>query len=136
MPFSIKWLTFVLGISLVVASCKKEEQLQTQTDNVISENLYSRDGFDSIPYKEGTMTSWVKVKNPYSVVNMKLAWDNLVEDGIVTNGSARVKTTHYYVKFKPADSDQYEILHSDSSLSLSDYPIESKIIENGDYYRS
>jgi hypothetical protein len=45
-----------------------------------------------------------------------------------------VHTTHLYVKFKPKNSDEYELLHTDSTLAFLDYPIESRVVMNGDYY--
>lgn len=65
---------------------------------------------------------------------MTAAWQDLLNRNITTNAQTNVHTTHYYVKFKPKNSDEYEILHSDSTLALSDLPIESTVTLNGDYY--
>ena len=136
---SLLWAALIVFISatILLTSCQKEEQLTTTTttENAITENLFSRDGSDSIPYVEGSMTVISKGKNPYSVTNMKNAWDYLASNGVNTTISgAQVKTTHYYVKFKPKDADQYEQLHSDTTLDFADYPIESNVLQNGDYY--
>lgn len=58
----------------------------------------------------------------------------MVNNSTRTNAQKGVRATHLYVKFKPKNSDQYEQLHADTSLSYLDYPIESTVIRRGDYY--
>lgn len=76
---SLLWTALIIysSATIFLTSCQKEEQLTTTTttENVITENLFSRDVSDSIPYVEGSMTVISKGKNPYSVTNMKTAWD-------------------------------------------------------------
>ena len=65
---------------------------------------------------------------------MLAAFTNLANDGITPNNNTAVRTTYYYVKFKPQDFAQYETLHQDTTLNLSDFPIESNILQNGNRY--
>jgi hypothetical protein len=65
---------------------------------------------------------------------MEEAWQYLSNKGIVTTAGAKAYTSHYYVKFNPRNIDEYEELHHDTTLTLSELPIESTLIQNGDYY--
>lgn len=123
-------LTILFSV-IFLFSCTKTE-LVTQAED--TQNFSSRIGGD-IVYKEGTNTVLgEKKKNPYTVANMNSAWQNIATRGMSTSLNAKVYASYLYVKFAPKNSDEYEILHEDTTLSFSDYPIESEIIQNGDYY--
>ncbi|MEQ1554639.1 MAG: hypothetical protein ABL929_10695 [Ferruginibacter sp.] len=135
-----KWWTLpVLAVTLFFSSCQKQELTKEAEKNLTessleNSNLFSRTG-DGIPFRGGTnMLLGELKKNPYTIANMTTAWQNLASRGINFRGETSVYTTHLYVKFKPQNSDQYEQLHNDSTLGFSDYPIESTVIQNGDYY--
>ncbi|MEQ9402116.1 MAG: hypothetical protein RIM99_00910 [Cyclobacteriaceae bacterium] len=77
-----------------------------------------------------------KLKNPYSVENMKLALENLKASGRYQKAPMPIiETTHLYVKFEPKDEEELDQLVSDSTLILYDYPLDVEIVEMGDYYR-
>lgn len=123
----------ILFSILFLYSCSKNELLNNNSINN-TPNYYSRIGYD-IPYKEGTnIILGKKLKNPYTVEIMNLAWQNLAKSGIKPTSTSFVFASHLYVKFKPKNSSEYETLHSDSTLSFSDFPIENEVIQNGDYY--
>lgn len=42
--------------------------------------------------------------------------------------------THLYVRFLPADAQQYRLLGDRDDLELFDFPLDWEIIESGDYY--
>jgi len=52
-----------------------------------------------------------------------------------TSGNYQINTTHYYVKFSPQDSIQYERIANDSILAVSDIPFEYDIETDGDKYQ-
>lgn len=72
--------------------------------------------------------------NPYTVSNMQSAYSTLSNSGIIPSHPINIRTTYYYVKFKPQNSNQYEALTSDSTIDFSDIPIEANITQDGDYY--
>lgn len=119
---------------LLFASCQKIDS-DIEKVEPVNMSISSVSEVNTRPYVEGSHTLLGQSRiNPYTVSNMALAWQNLITRGIVYNGTASVYTTHFYVKFKPQNSDQYEKLHEDTTLAFSDYPIESNITQNGDYY--
>lgn len=72
-----------------------------------------------------------KLENPYSVANMKKAYENLsnsLKSGVI------IETTHYYVKFKPKNEDELNILKQDTTLELYDYPLDYEVIEGQEVY--
>ena len=115
---------------MLIGSCRKNE---LKADKTLSPVYVATSS--NILYKEGTSTlTGGNKRNPYTVSNMAAAWQNLAGRGILPSGKAGVYTTHYYVKFKPQNTSQYEDLQSDTSLDIYDLPIESTVIRNGDYY--
>jgi len=78
-----------------------------------------------------------KLENPYSVANMKKAFDNLQKHkgrAKTMGGISEVTTTHLYIKFKPKTEEELDILKSDTTLILYDYPLDYRIEEGGSYY--
>jgi len=77
-----------------------------------------------------------KLENPYSVANMKKAYQNLLAKKgnsartSSTDGNA-ITTTHYYVRFLPKDSVEYDRLKTDTSLVLYPIPLDYQIISTG-----
>jgi hypothetical protein len=51
------------------------------------------------------------------------------------NGNYQITTTHYYIKFSPQDSLQYERIANDSILAVSDTPFEYDIDTEGAKYQ-
>lgn len=79
-----------------------------------------------------------KLKNPYSVSNMQIAYDLLspTTKALTVGTTNIIKTTHYYVKFKPKTDEELTRLLLDSLLILYPYPLDYKVISYGSgYYR-
>lgn len=75
-----------------------------------------------------------KLENPYSVVNMQRAYDNLKKSNArISLEGLEVGATHLYIKFKPQSNRELEILKDDSSLVLYSYPMDYEITQ-GSYY--
>ncbi|MUP37840.1 hypothetical protein [Labilibaculum euxinus] len=73
-----------------------------------------------------------KLENPYTVENMQKAYDNLnKENGL--KSSFQIQTTDLYVRFAPADEEQWQQLRADS-LELFDMPLDYEIEEGGTFY--
>ncbi|HMV07608.1 MAG TPA: hypothetical protein PKL56_13950 [Cyclobacteriaceae bacterium] len=124
----------LLVFALVFFSCQDDELIKKPNQSLKNQNLVARTASDP-PYKEGaSIILGENKRNPYTVQNMTTAWQYLLKTGLRPNAPASIRTTHLYIKFKPKNSDEYEVLHADSTLSFSDFPIESTVILNGDYY--
>ena len=76
-----------------------------------------------------------QLENPYSVENMRKAYQNLKESKTWPKGEGiEITTTHLYIKFKPNNEDELAILKRDSTLILYSYPLDYEIVEENDYY--
>ena len=114
-------LVFFVASLLIISSCKDNQR-------IYSSNY-------ELPLQR--MIVGKKLENPYSVDNMRKAYQNLKALAI----SARVKdenlvieTTHLYLKFKPKDEKQFAILKTDSTFDWYEYPLDHEIIQNGSSY--
>ncbi|MBI5373711.1 MAG: hypothetical protein HZA79_16925 [Sphingobacteriales bacterium] len=70
-----------------------------------------------------------QVNNPYTISNMQQAYLQLY------GSTAPVPVTHLYVRYKPANADQLALLNDQPDLELQDYPMDYKILQDGDYYQ-
>lgn len=117
---SILLATIVIGI---VFSCQKEEPDPIETEQVETEEIDLT----------GMTKLGKKLENPYSVTNMKKAWESLKKSSKVSK-SGDIETTHLYVKFSPKSEEELGILKRDSTLVLYDIPLDFEVDENGDFY--
>lgn len=73
-----------------------------------------------------------QLTNPYLIPNMQQAYSNLG----ITN--VTVNITNLYVRFKPSDIDQLDVLNSTmetQNLELFDTPVDFLVTYEGDYYQ-
>jgi hypothetical protein len=77
-----------------------------------------------------------KLINPFAVDNMQRAYLNVQKefDSVSFLFSRKIEATHWYVRFRPENFEQYDLLMADTSLVLSDHPLDYEILEDGDYY--
>ena len=108
-------------VALAVTSCVTEE-----TD-------YYPQEVKAIPPGD-PMVLGRKLVNPYSVTNMKVARE-LLQLQYPEAEELKIRPTHLYVRFLPADEAQYDRLKKDSCLKLFDHPLDHEITVPGDYYR-
>jgi hypothetical protein len=130
-----KWLTAIVFSALLTGGCQKKEAM-TEDSNGISQKAVTTQGIaENPPYQDGARTQLGRMRqNPYTVTNMMAAWQSLAAAGIYPSVDAAVYPSHYYVRFKPKNSDEYERLQKDSTVAFSDIPIESTVTMSGDYY--
>lgn len=70
--------------------------------------------------------------NPYNVENMKLAYQYLIEQGRLKPEMFRefeIRTTHKYVKLKPATLDEEDQIAADTTFISLDYPLDLDLDE-------
>lgn len=70
-----------------------------------------------------------QVPNPYTIANMQQAYLQLY------GSTAPVPVTHLYIRYKPATQDQLATLLNQPNLELQDYPMDYKVLQDGDYYQ-
>lgn len=109
-----------------ISSCQQED------------DIYPPDNAQSLEtIQEGMTLVGKKLENPYSVENMQKALENLIDarkNGVVNSGDIEIKTTHYYIKFKPKNEDELSVLKNDSTIFLYDYPLDHEISQGGTFY--
>ncbi|MEM9687075.1 MAG: hypothetical protein AAF934_09175, partial [Bacteroidota bacterium] len=79
---------------------------------------------------------------PFTVEVMQQAYDNLKHNPTAIKHypfaakgeEVRITASHYYYRFLPKDSLQYETLVNDTILMVSDVPFEYDILTQGDHY--
>lgn len=71
-----------------------------------------------------------KLENPFSISNMRKALDSLkLKNNQYRNTDFEVETTHLYIRFKPKDEQELNVLEADSTLVLYSFPLDREIPE-------
>lgn len=83
---------------------------------------------------EGEIILGTQKANPYTPENMTLALNALVADGYTVPSSLSIRPTHYYVKFKPENWEQYAILVQDTAHVYFDTPLDYNVLVEGNCY--
>jgi hypothetical protein len=132
----INYLLFVLVVFLQF-SCQDEEELVLYETDLVS----NKTGLVSNKTRTQNKSSkkiklGKKLKNPYSVKNMKKAYEGIKSkklSGKIIN-NLNISTTHYYIKFIPKDIIELDMIDNDSTIVTYEYPLDYEILEMGDYY--
>ena len=105
-------IAFIIINALFITSCDKQlDELQP-----INEDISSFLG--------------KKLENPYSVKNMRKAFENLKQ-----NDKSGITVSHLYIKFKPKNEDDLNLIKRDSTLNLFNYPLDYEVVEGQEAYR-
>lgn len=119
--------TMAVLLAILICSCQKEESpLTGQVENHPTQ-----------PVLGGNMVLGRKLENPYSVENMRKAFALLspqAKSGIGQDAEEVIQTTHYYIKFKPQNEQELDLLKCDSNLILYPYPLDYEILVYGEYH--
>jgi len=123
----------LLATTCILHSCKKEEvkglKNEPKTDISSTSKIIPQD-------YEGEVILGAHLQNPYTITNMMAAATAIQQQGYTTLLPNQISVTHYYVKFSPSDSNQYEELSADTNLKLYDYPLDYEIIQAGNRYHN
>ncbi len=65
---------------------------------------------------------------------MQATYDSLDNAGVTSDNSFSVRLTHRYIKYYPANEDDYEALISDTNLNFYDYPLDYQVLVQGNFY--
>ncbi len=104
-------VAFFATFILFVTSCRLDEDIKPEAVAPIN--------------TEGQTKLGKKLENPYTVENMRKAQENLRAAG--QNSEFNVRPTHLYIKFNPQDEEELDLLKSDTTLELYDYPLDYEI---------
>ncbi len=117
-------LIVILMVLCTIWSCQKDD------------DVFVNDSHHEISHNGKMMKLGKKLNNPYSVENMRKALKELNKNSVRTVGidESLIQPTHLYIKFMPKNEEELDVLKSDSSLCLYDYPLDYEIEEHGDYY--
>ena len=87
-------------------------------------------------YLDRPMVLGDKLENPYTINNMRNAYQALEEQGSKPSFPiSEIKITHYYVKFVPETVEEFNALEEYDGLELFDHPLDYEILQEGNYYR-
>ena len=122
----------VLSCIILLSSCKKELESVIQPDS--PESSGNRSSYRVAA--DGKIVLGQKLQNPYTVETMKKAFSNLVKKtkGRVPESKSTVRTTHYYVRFLPQNEKEYDLLKADTTIRLSEIPLDYEIEVHGNKY--
>ena len=81
---------------------------------------------------EGLMVFGPQKANPYAVSVMQQARAQLLANDPSLN-IPEITTSHYYVRFHPANEEELDALLQDTTITFYDYPLDREII-SGTYY--
>jgi len=119
-------MTVFLALLIALSGCKK--------DNIHNEPITEP---KESQFHEGMIQLGKKLENPYSVENMRKAYNNIKDDSQLKSTNiteSDIKVTHLYVRFLPKSDRDYAMLLNDTTLILFDYPLDYELKEGGTYY--
>lgn len=120
----------LLTIALVgMASCHQDlfddYEMFQQADFSIGPSLDTT----IIPIAGDNITLGTRLLNPYSVTNMRRAYDNISNE-LIDAGIERddITTTHFYVRFKPNSEEELRsIKNSYADFAIYEYPLDYEL---------
>ena len=78
------------------------------------------------------------LENPYALANMQAAWESVMDTypalANVAPDGKNLSPTHYYIRLAPKTERELDILESDTTLTLYEYPLDYEIEEGGIFY--
>jgi len=105
----------------------------------IGNNSCTRDNLEPIKIQSNSILG-EKLENPYTMDVMEQAWLNvqaeLKKEGRTSDlADITLTPTHYYIKFKPKNEEELDLLNADATLNLYGYPLDYEVFEGINNYR-
>ena len=85
-------------------------------------------------FSEGQTILGEQIEIPYSVENLRRAFDAIPNETKAGFKEEDIQPTHYYVKFSPKDEEQLDILINIPGIILSEVPLDREILVGGISY--
>lgn len=125
----------LLAILAAATACRKEEGIE-RAEYSPENTLMEQPKFTTSNVNlEGETILGRKLQNPYTVDVMRKAATEILKKGFRLLDPAKIEASHYYFKFMPADSVQFQLLDNERNLTLYPYPLDYEIIRGGNEYR-
>ena len=127
----------ILGLLLLISCEDRGKDLSTKSDST----SFTQETSTNLEEKLTPVVLGEKMENPFSVENMQLALNSLLEKPDELEGAGvskrnaeviEITPTDWYICFK-VDSAQFNTLTSDTTLSLTQIPLDYEIEQQGDY---
>jgi hypothetical protein len=117
-----KIIGIIIVAGMIMSGCKKEYE----------ENQSVTSGSGKMS-KDGTIVLGKQRQDPFSIENIKQAYNNLLvsEENIP---AFDIVANHVYIRFLPKDSTELRLLQNNPELILFQYPLDYEILEGGLYY--
>lgn len=126
----LRILCLVFADLVVFASCQKESELSS-----ISENMFSEKAETDFVTTEGQTVLGDVIDIPYSIENLLKAYDNLPAQTKSQIDLEDIQPTHYYVRFYPKSIEEQDILRNIKPyVFLSETPLDRKVVVGGSSY--
>lgn len=123
--FIISFLILLLG-----HSCKKDNDIFNNEESIQKNR---NDNYDNNLSSDGEIVLGRILNDPYKFENMLMARDQLANErsGIST---PVISATHKYMRCKPKNEEELDMLKADTNLLLWDFPLHYEIVVAGTYY--
>ncbi len=127
----------IVGLLLLISCEDRGKDLSTKSDST----SFTQETSTNLDEKLTPVVLGEKMENPFSVENMQLALNSLLEKPDELEGAGvskrnaeviAITPTDWYICFK-VDSTQFNTLTSDTTLSLTQIPLDYEIEQQGDY---
>jgi hypothetical protein len=132
-----KWRVFTTMIALFfTVACEKpltDNELLQDDAALSSDESQLRKG-EKVDYSDGELALGEKLTNPYSVKNMKTALQNLRKqsDGFK---ELKIEPNYFYVRVLPTNEEEFNLINSDESVDVFEYPLDYEIKKQGNKYK-
>ncbi|WP_027003229.1 hypothetical protein [Hugenholtzia roseola] len=120
----------LLGFMILFSACEKlEEEVELEKSERTASQYAEGEADETLPLVLGR-----KLENPYTVENMKAAVAVLGRRGYTLLEAENLEESHYYIKFKPKNEEEYSALLANNDLTLYSYPLDYEVLERGSFY--
>ncbi|MDR2962707.1 MAG: hypothetical protein LBU90_03570 [Bacteroidales bacterium] len=104
-----------LAVFTVFVSCEKNQAPQSAPPQT---------------HSDGAIVLGKKINDPYSISNMRAAYANIAGAGL----KSELAPNRIYMRFLPKNEEEWDLLKSDKTLLLYDFPLDYEIAVHGNYY--
>ncbi|MDR2963914.1 MAG: hypothetical protein LBU90_09840 [Bacteroidales bacterium] len=112
---SVVRILATLAVFNVFVSCEKDQPPQSAPPQT---------------HSDGAIVLGKKINDPYSISNMRAAYANIAG----TSLKSELAPNRIYMRFLPKNEEEWDLLKSDKTLLLYDFPLDYEIAVHGNYY--
>ena len=128
-----KFLAFV-AVLMMAAACSEPLDEAAEVSPPMNEG--AEDVADNTAPDDGPIVLGDKLPNPYSMENMRKAIAELQARGLSKSAlTTDIKPTHYYMRFKPKNVDEVDLVEADTTVFYYSFPLDREIVGGSTNYR-